>query len=145
MAGLPLHRSDFQHLIPHAGAMCLLSHVVACDAESIRCDADSHTDVANPLRNAHGLPVTAGIEYAAQATALHAALQREGGGVIQGGAIAVLSDVSWSTERLDTITGALNVEATLLAGTAGGRQYRFAVGPRDGAPVLIGVLIVAFN
>jgi predicted hotdog family 3-hydroxylacyl-ACP dehydratase len=145
MSGLPLHRSDFEHLIPHAGAMCLLSRVVACDAESIRCEADNHADIANPLRNAHGLPVTAGIEYAAQGMALHAALQRDGGGAIQGGAIAVLSDVAWTIERLDAITGPLSVEATLLAGTAGGRQYRFAVGPGSGDPVLSGVMIVAFS
>lgn len=145
MAGLPLHRSDFEHLIPHAGAMCLLARVVASDERSIQCEADSHADPANPLRNAHGLPVTAGIEYAAQATALHAALQRDGGGAIQGGAIAVLSDVAWTVERLDNIGGPLNVEATLLAGTGGGRQYSFAVGPLRGGPVLTGVLIVAFS
>jgi predicted hotdog family 3-hydroxylacyl-ACP dehydratase len=142
---LPIDRSDFEHLIPHAGEMCLLARVVACDDTGIRCEADSHRDAANPLRNARGLPVSAGIEYAAQAMALHAALQRDGSGAIQSGAIAVLSDVAWTSEFLDGVEGPLSVEARLLAGTGGGRQYSFAVGPRDAEPVVTGTVVVAFT
>lgn len=140
----PLERREFEHLIPHAGAMCLLARVLASDAQSIRCEAESHSDPANPLRNARGLPVSAGIEYAAQAVALHAALQRQGGAV-QSGALAVLSDVKWSVERLDDLPGPLRIEATLMAGTAGGRQYSFSVSAAAGDPVLSGVMIVAIG
>jgi predicted hotdog family 3-hydroxylacyl-ACP dehydratase len=144
-ATLPLHRPDFEHLIPHSGEMCLLARVVACDESFIRCEADNHGDPANPLRNARGLPASAGIEYAAQAMALHAALQRGGSGAIQSGAIAVLSDVRWSADFLDGVDGPVQVEATLLAGTGGGRQYSFAVGPRDAAPIVTGTVVVAFT
>lgn len=142
---LPLHRSDFEHLIPHAGAMCLLSRVIAADAQSIRCEADTHTAAANPLRNAQGLPVTAGIEYAAQAMALHAALQRKGAGAVQGGAIAVLSDVTWRCDWLDRVDGPLLIQADLLAETGQGRQYNFRVTTADHAPLIDGVMIVAFG
>ncbi len=142
---LPLSRREFEHLIPHADAMCLLARVTTFEAQSIRCEADNHADIANPLRNARGLPVTAGIEYAAQAVALHAALQRGAGGAVQSGALAVLSDVTWTVEQLDRLAGPLRVEATLIAGTAGGRQYSFAVSGGVGDPVLTGVMIVAIG
>ncbi len=145
-ASLPLHRTDFEHLIPHAGEMCLLARVVACDETTVRCEADNHRDGANPLRNGQGLPASAGIEYAAQAMALHAALgSADGGGAIQSGAIAVLSDVRWTADFLDGIDGPLSVEATLLAGTGGGRQYSFAVGPRGGEALISGTVVVAFT
>ncbi len=142
---LPSGSGEIGQMIPHAGAMCLLARVVASDAQSIRCEADSHADTANPLRNVRGLPVTAGIEYAAQAVALHAALQRESGGGVQSGALAVLSDVAWTVEQLDQLAGPLTVEAILIAGTAGGRQYSFSVGGAGGEPVLAGVMIVAIG
>lgn len=142
---LPLERQNFEHLIPHAGAMCLLARVTASDLKTIRCEADNHNDPANPLRNARGLPVSAGIEYAAQAVALHAALEREGGGPVQSGALAVLSGIEWSVDFLDALKGPLLVEATLLAGTPGGRQYDFSVSACDGVSVLSGVMIVAIG
>lgn len=143
--GLPSSSREIGQMVPHAGAMCLLERVVASDAQSIRCEADNHANTANPLRNARGLPVTAGIEYAAQAVALHAALQRESGGAVQSGALAVLSDVTWTVEQLDQLSGPLRVEATLIAGTAGGRQYSFAVSGGVGDPVLTGEMIVAIG
>lgn len=141
----PLARTDFEHLIPHGGAMCLLARVVEADPQRIRCEADSHRDPSNPLRNANGLPITAGIEYAAQAMALHAAVGREEGAEVQGGSIAVLSDISWRSDRLDDVDGPLNVEATLLAGTGSGKQYSFAVGAVGAPPLITGVVIVALG
>lgn len=141
----PLTRREFEHLIPHAGAMCLLARVVEVDPQRIRCEADSHRDPSNPLRNGRGLPITAGIEYAAQAMALHAAVGRDEGGEVQGGSIAVLTDISWRADRLDNVEGPLNVEATLLAGTGSGKQYSFAVGAAGAAPLISGVVIVALG
>jgi predicted hotdog family 3-hydroxylacyl-ACP dehydratase len=145
MTDWPLHRGDFEHMIPHAGAMCLLARVLRSDEQSIVCEADGHMDPANPLRNAVGLPVTAGVEYAAQAMALHAALQRDGGGPVQGGVIAVLSDVRWRADRLDDVAAPLRVEAKLLAGTSGGRQYEFSVGRAGDEPLICGTVTVAFS
>jgi len=137
-----LDQDAIARLIPHQGAMCLLARAVAHDATSIVCEAISHSDPANPLRNAEGLPASAGVEYAAQAIALHAALRKPGGGSAGRGFLAVLSDVRWTRARLDDMPSPLRVRAELLADTGGGLQYRFSVGP-DHAPVLEGVQVIA--
>jgi len=57
--------------------MCLLERVSAWDTHQIRCEANSHRASDNPLR-AHGrLGAACGIEYAAQAMAMHGALLAE--------------------------------------------------------------------
>jgi predicted hotdog family 3-hydroxylacyl-ACP dehydratase len=54
--------------------MCLLDDVLSWDASRIRCRSASHRTPDNPLR-AHGrLGAACGIEYAAQAMAVHGAL-----------------------------------------------------------------------
>ncbi len=60
--------------IPHQGAMCLLDAVVDWSETAISCRAVSHADPANPLRADGRLGAAAGIEYAAQAMAVHGAL-----------------------------------------------------------------------
>ena len=62
--------------IPHTGRMCLLDRVLQWDAHAIRCSATSHRGQDNPLREAGGLATLAGIEYAAQAAAVHGSLLR---------------------------------------------------------------------
>lgn len=138
-----LDRDAIARLIPHAGAMRLLARVIMHDATSITCEAESHRDGDNPLRNTTGLPVSAGIEYAAQAIALHAALRKAGGGPSGRGFLAVLSDVRWSRERLDDLPAPLLIQADLLADTGGGLQYRFSVGIEGEAPAIEGVQVVA--
>ena len=54
--------------------MCLLDEVLTWDATQIRCRSATHRVPDNPLR-AHGrLGAVCGIEYAAQAMAVHGAL-----------------------------------------------------------------------
>jgi predicted hotdog family 3-hydroxylacyl-ACP dehydratase len=61
--------------LPHQGNMCLLEEVVAWDARQVVCRAVSHRASDNPLR-AHGrLAAICAVEYAAQASAIHGALQ----------------------------------------------------------------------
>jgi len=138
-----LDHDAIARLIPHQGAMCLLARVVAHDSTSITCEAESHADPANPLRNADGLPASAGVEYAAQAIALHAALGKQAGAPVGRGFLAVLSDVRWSRPRLDDLPGPLNVRAELLADTGGGLQYRFTVGAIGAEPAIEGVQVIA--
>jgi len=60
--------------IPHQGSMCLLDRVLEWDENRIHCAAVGHRAGDNPLR-AHGrLASACGIEYAAQAMAVHGAL-----------------------------------------------------------------------
>jgi predicted hotdog family 3-hydroxylacyl-ACP dehydratase len=71
---VPLDRQWIEQHIPHKGRMCLLDEVLAWDAARIRCRSNSHRASDNPLR-AHGrLGAACGIEYAAQAMAVHGAL-----------------------------------------------------------------------
>ena len=60
--------------IPHQGSMCLLDAVLAWDSGQIHCRASSHRQPDNPLRAAARLGAACGIEYAAQAMAVHGAL-----------------------------------------------------------------------
>jgi predicted hotdog family 3-hydroxylacyl-ACP dehydratase len=71
---VPLDRNWIEQHIPHKGRMCLLDEVVSWDATHIRCRSATHRAADNPLR-AHGrLGAACGIEYAAQAMAVHGAL-----------------------------------------------------------------------
>ncbi len=74
MQFVPIDAERIRNLVPHAGNMCLLERVVACDAASIRCETRSHLDQSNPLRRNGQLASICAIEYAAQAMALHGAL-----------------------------------------------------------------------
>ena len=71
---MALSRDEIAALIPHQGAMCLLSAVERYDERTIVCRATSHASESNPLRLGGRLPALAGIEYGAQALALHCAL-----------------------------------------------------------------------
>jgi predicted hotdog family 3-hydroxylacyl-ACP dehydratase len=71
---VPLDHNWIEQHIPHKGRMCLLDEVVSWDATHIRCRSATHRAADNPLR-AHGrLGAACGIEYAAQAMAVHGAL-----------------------------------------------------------------------
>src|SRR5213075_1172850 len=70
----PLAHDEIARRIPHQGSMCLLDRVLEWDAEHIRCEATGHSQPDHPLR-AHGrLGAACGVEYAAQAMAVHGAL-----------------------------------------------------------------------
>jgi predicted hotdog family 3-hydroxylacyl-ACP dehydratase len=54
--------------------MCLLDEVLTWDAARIRCRTSTHRAATNPLRAEGRLGAVCGIEYAAQAMAVHGAL-----------------------------------------------------------------------
>jgi predicted hotdog family 3-hydroxylacyl-ACP dehydratase len=68
-----LNRDAIAALIPHQGAMCLLEEVLSTNDAGIVCRAVSHRDSGHPLREDGILPAVCGIEYAAQAMAVHGA------------------------------------------------------------------------
>src|SRR4051812_19397612 len=66
---------DIAALLPHRHAMCLLDAVHSYDATTIVCGTSSHRRAPHPMADADGrLGAACGIEYGAQAMALHAAL-----------------------------------------------------------------------
>jgi predicted hotdog family 3-hydroxylacyl-ACP dehydratase len=71
---VPLDREWIEQHIPHKGRMCLLDEVLHWDAARIRCRSATHRAADNPLRAYGRLGAACGIEYAAQAMAVHGAL-----------------------------------------------------------------------
>ena len=145
MAPSNLLHADIARRIPHQHSMCLLDRVTSWDLQQICCEADSHRSLDNPMR-AHGrLGASCGIEYAAQAMAVHGALiaeSRGGASVIgdakagsqpaRGGYLVSVRSVSLFALQLDTVAGQLTVTAERISGDANTVLYSFAVldGPR---------------
>jgi predicted hotdog family 3-hydroxylacyl-ACP dehydratase len=124
---MQLSRADIAEMIPHAGPMCLLDGVVRWDAATIRCITRTHGDPANAMRTDDGLSALCGIEYAAQAMAIHGCLTGAVDGRPRAGYLAGLRDVLCHRERLDDIDGELFVDAELLMGDESRVVYRFAL------------------
>jgi predicted hotdog family 3-hydroxylacyl-ACP dehydratase len=123
-----LTRSDWQDLIPHQGAMCLLDGVVASDAARIHAISATHRDAQNPLRADGRLHAVAMCEYGAQAMAVHGALRaRERGDRARPGFLVSLRDVELQIEYLDDLPGALDVYAEQLLESGESLQYAFRV------------------
>lgn len=113
--------------IPHQGAMCLLEGVLEWDARRIVCRAMSHRDLANPLRVAGTLPAACGIEYGAQAMAVHGALLDAHGAPLGRGFLASVRAVKLHALRLDDVAGPLRVVAERLGGEADRVLYAFSI------------------
>jgi len=137
VAARTLNKQEIAARIPHAGSMCLLDSVVHWDAETILCSTQSHRDSANPLREADRLGVACGVEYAAQAMAIHGALLA---GLSEesrprAGFLASMRDVQLYVSRLDDVADALSIEATRLTGDGQSILYSFSV--RSGEQLML--------
>ena len=113
--------------IPHQGDMCLLDAVDHWSADHIVCRATSHTDPAHPLRAAGRLGAANGIEYAAQAMAVHGALVADANTAPRQGYLTSVRSVTLHADRLDDLDGPLDVRAERLSGDANNVLYRFTV------------------
>ena len=122
-----ISRDAIAAMIPHAGSMCLLDGVLAWDAGSIRCLSRSHRDRHNPLRVDEKLPALCGVEYAAQAMAIHGVLAGNVGKRPRLGYLASLREVHCSRTRLDDLEGELIVQAERLMGEKTHVIYSFDV------------------
>lgn len=114
--------------IPHQGSMCLLDCIETWDNEKIRCRASSHHTVDNPLR-AHGqLGAACGIEYAAQAMAVHGALLAPKGSTApRVGYLVSVRGTQLHVPRLDNIATDLMVEASCITRNENNILYQFSV------------------
>jgi predicted hotdog family 3-hydroxylacyl-ACP dehydratase len=128
---MQLNRAWIESHLPHQGRMCLLDEVIDWDAESIHCRSATHRAQDNPLRSQQRLGSACGIEYAAQAMALHGALAREQNGgksaPQQVGLLASVRDVRLFVSRLDDIESDLSCEARRLLGDGFTALYEFVL------------------
>ncbi len=115
-------------LIPHHGTMCLLETVEQWDDSGILCTAASHRDATNPLRRHSQLEAICGLEYAAQAMAVHVGLLEQGKGrQLAVGYMGAVKNLMLRTGRLDDVKGNLTLQATRLVGETGCFIYTFRV------------------
>ena len=122
-----LDRASIAARIPHQGSMCLLDAVLAWDSGQIHCRASSHRQPDNPLRAAERLGAACGIEYAAQAMAVHGALLAPEGAPPRPGYLASVRSVQLAVDRLDDLPQDLDIVAERLSGDENNILYHFRV------------------
>jgi predicted hotdog family 3-hydroxylacyl-ACP dehydratase len=137
---MPLDHDWIEQHIAHKGRMCLLDEVLSWDAARIRCRSGSHRSSDNPLR-AHGrLGAACGIEYAAQAIAVHGALVAASDPLastvstnVRGsigaavGYLASVRNVALHVARLDDLEADLIAAAERITGDGHTVLYEFSV------------------
>lgn len=142
-----LKQVDIASLIPHQGEMCLLEEVVSLDELHIRCRTSSHRKPAHPLRGESGLLAVCGIEYAAQAIAVHRGLigaNNPEHPAPAAGYLANAKDVTWMIDRLDEIEADLLVDAEQLISEGGRSIYAFSLSA-DGRALMQGRVAVVLE
>ena len=139
-----LDRAAIAARIPHQGSMCLLDAVLGWSPGAIDCRAVSHNDPANPLRAGGRLGAASGIEYAAQAMAIHGALLGSCDDRPRQGYLTSVRAVSLHVARLDDLPGPLDVRAERLSGDANNILYQFSVS-HDGHCLLAGRAAVVLD
>jgi predicted hotdog family 3-hydroxylacyl-ACP dehydratase len=121
------NRADIAKVIPHTGNMCLLDGVLECDAQRIRCISSSHRSPDNPMRSGDELLALCGIEYAAQAMAVHGAWDAKYAQKPRAGYLAALRDVVCHTMRLDNLIDDLVIDAEKMMGDETRVIYHFTI------------------
>jgi predicted hotdog family 3-hydroxylacyl-ACP dehydratase len=113
--------------IPHAGKMCLLDAVLSWDATRIECRTATHRDADNPLRSHGRLGSACGVEYAAQAMAVHGALVAARNAAPAAGYLVGLRKVLLQVARLDDIETDLLISGERMSGDNTIVIYEFSV------------------
>ncbi len=137
---MPLDRAWIEQHIPHKGRMCLLDEVLSWDAAHIRCRSSTHRAPDNPLRAYGRLGAACGIEYGAQAMAVHGALIAASAPLastvstaVRGsigaavGYLASVRNVALHVARLDDLVEELVASAERITGDGRTVLYDFAV------------------
>jgi predicted hotdog family 3-hydroxylacyl-ACP dehydratase len=121
-----LSRAEIGARIPHSADMCLLDGVVSWSDTAIHCVASSQQLTTNPLRAADRLGVANGIEYAAQAMAVHGALTANKDDAPRAGFLTSVREVEFHTDRLDG-HATLDIHAERLSGDGNAMLYSFCL------------------
>ena len=150
-----LNRADIARRIPHQGRMCLLDTVTVWDSEQIHCQTHSHQAPDHPLRAYGRLGAACGVEYAAQAMAVHGTLVAENlfldstdSAFSRVGYLASLRSLTLYVDRLDTVAGPLTISAQRISADASTVLYSFTVqasGPGGAKTLLAGRAAVVLD
>ncbi|MDF1749515.1 MAG: hypothetical protein P1V34_11655 [Alphaproteobacteria bacterium] len=124
-------------LVPHDGLMVLLEDVLHWDQSGVLCRTKTHNRTENPLRRDDQLPALAGIEYGAQAAAVHGALL----GQKAGGYLVSVKDCQIKTRLLSDHPGPLLVSANRVMATQDAFIYRIAIQEETAAPLDTDLLV----
>lgn len=128
LVGARLDHEWIESHIPHKGRMCLLDEVLSWDVARIQCRASSHRLADNPLRAHQRLGAACGVEYAAQAMAVHGAIMAATEGTrARAGLLTSVRNLVLLVERLDDLEADLIASAARLAGDEGSTLYEFTV------------------
>jgi predicted hotdog family 3-hydroxylacyl-ACP dehydratase len=118
--------------IPHQGSMCLLESVQTWDQEKIVCKANNHRALDNPLRAHNQLGIACGIEYAAQAMAVHGALLAPSDSAKpKVGYLVSVRGVTMAVTRLDDIHADLWITAVCIMASESNMLYQFTISAND--------------
>ncbi|HLP98933.1 MAG TPA: hydroxymyristoyl-ACP dehydratase [Sideroxyarcus sp.] len=120
-------KTAIARVIPHTGTMCLLDGVLECDAQRIRCISSTHRNTDNPMRTDGQLLALCGIEYAAQAMAVHGAWDAQYQQKPRAGYLAALRDVACQAMRLDDLDDDLLIDAEKVMGDEARVIYQFHI------------------
>ena len=124
---MSIGREAIEALIPHAGAMCLVDEVEAYDASTIVCLSMRHLAIDNPLRRGGRLSCVHAIEFAAQAAALHGALNVPSPATPRPGMLVSVRRCLLHVAWLDGEPGPLRIEARKWAAADAFATYEFSV------------------
>jgi predicted hotdog family 3-hydroxylacyl-ACP dehydratase len=146
---VPLDRQWIESHIPHQGCMCLLDEVLNWNPTRVQCRSSTHRDITNPLRAHDRLAAVCGIEYAAQAMAVHGALiasriTASPRSTPVAGYLASVRNVTLYATRLDDIEADLVATAELVTGDTRTVLYDFSVSGNERV-LLAGRATIVFN
>ena len=122
-----ISRAEIQALIPHSGDMCLLDSVTQWNATHITCTASSHRNPVNPLSRHGKLHALSGIEFAAQAMAVHGGLTNLVKQRPRAGLLVSVRDVVAQVKYLSDFVEDLQIEAEQLMAGENGVTYSFSI------------------
>ena len=120
---------SIEALLPHAGRMRLIDRIVSYDEQEIVCESNSHRATDHPLAEAGVLSIICGVEYGAQAMAIHGALlaPSDSDARVRHGYLVAASDLRWSVERLDQCAAPLVIKAVSEFRADNQVAYRFEI------------------
>jgi predicted hotdog family 3-hydroxylacyl-ACP dehydratase len=119
-----LNASEIEQCLPHAGKMSLLESVIETSQRHLKASAISHYQQDNPLLLNGQLSIIHGVEYAAQAMAVHGFLLSDSRAK---GYIATLRSINMSVRYFPNRTFPLMIEVEQLIRHKQGFTYQFII------------------